>query len=355
MPDAALRVGDRVFMEEDRGLTCVGEVAEISTDPTRMKLAVLPQAWSQLNTSTSAAYWHTPLTAEDALGALLPREIQGLAAQRIRTDWRRFEEQVMATWGPWLQELGSAFFDVIDEDIDRSFERHQEELLAIAVEHGEAVSQAWPAIQPRLQPILEEYLTPVLGRLMNEAVSDAPKLRIALSMARGRHAEAYQQILDWFTAYLGEMPEKDRRELREAFRQAWLAASADEVLKTETSRLGREFMNDQRLHAVLSEVYRESVTENPRAAEFFRSRVVESPDFRSHFFALVDLLAPTLREVAALALFDQHGATRPEVVHVLRSVALRREVAWVTLHTPNLTAAPLAANAVIPGRREGGP
>ena len=39
---------------------------------------------------------------------------------------------------------------------------------------------------------------------------------------------------------------------------------------------------------------------------------------------------PTQR-VAAICLFDENGATRPEVVHLVRSIALQRRVSWVTL------------------------
>lgn len=353
--DSALRTGDRVFVEADRGLLFVGEVIAAPNVSVGVRVAIHPEALGLINTSTAAVCWKTPLSAEEAINALLPREIQTLAARRISTDWRRFEGEVAATWGPLLQELSRSFFDAISDDINQAFERHEADLLAVAATHGEAWSSAWPTFQRQLGPILQTHLTPVLGRLLNDAVSDAHKLRVGLSIARGRHAEAYQQMLDWLTDYLADMPEKDRVELREALRKAWLAAGADEVLQAESTRLGRDLLNDPDLHRVLREVYQESVTENPRAAEFFRTQVVDSPQFRKHFFGLVDLLAPTMRDVAALSLFDETGATRPEVVHVLRSVALQREMAWITLVTPDPSAEPLPANATIVGRHGGAP
>ncbi len=353
IPDAGLRIGDRVFLEETRGLRFAGEVVALTTVPAGAKLAVTPDIASQVNSSTQAVCWRTPLSAEEALGALLPREIQELAAERIITDWRRFDGHVAATWGPLLKELSAAFFETISDDIDRAFKRHEDELLAVAATHGKALSDAWPAMQKRLQPILQQHLTPVLGRLMSDAVSDAPKLSVGLSIARGKYAVAYQQMLDWMAEYLSNMPEKDRIALHEAATRTWQAAGEDELLTSETSRLGQALLNDPQLHAVIRDVYRESVTENPRAAEFFRRQILDSPAFRAQFFALIDLLAPTMREVAALSLFDENGSTRPEVVHVLRSVALQRDMAWITLRTTDLQASPLATDGLIPGRRGG--
>lgn len=346
-----LRVGDRVFLAEERGLRYAGQITELDRDSGRTRAALLPEAAARVNASTEAVYWRAPLSAEEVLGALLPGEIQRLAVERIVADWQRHSEDMAATWGPLLQDIGAGFLDTIGEDLDRALDRHEEELWAIASRHGTALSAAWPTIQARLGPILQEHLTPELARLTTEAISDAPKLRVAWLMARGRYVEAYREMLDWLTAYLAEMPAADREALGTAARKVWDEAGRDGVLIDEWSRLGRDLLGDPQLHEVLRSVYRESVTDNPRVARFLRERVVESPEFRRRFFAMLDVLAPTLQDVAALSLFNEHGATRPEVVHVLRSVALQREVAWITLHTPDGQAVPLGVGAVVPGRR----
>jgi hypothetical protein len=161
-------------------------------------------------------------------------------------------------------------------------------------------------------------------------------------------------MLDWMSAYLADLPESDRATLRDALNRTWQSASADAELQEELGRLGHALLHDPRWHVVLRDVYREAVTENPRAKEFLQKEVLDSPEFRAQFFELLDLLAPTLREVAALSLFDEHGATRPEVVHVLRSVALNRDLAWITLKTGSDGARPLVPNSVVPGTRGGG-
>jgi len=51
--------------------------------------------------------------------------------------------------------------------------------------------------------------------------------------------------------------------------------------------------------------------------------------------------------VAAICLFDENGATRPEVVHLVRSIALRRRVSWVTLENVEPDGERLPPNALI--------
>jgi hypothetical protein len=182
----------------------------------------------------------------------------------------------------------------------------------------------------------------VLAGQMNDAVAGAPKFSIAWHVARGRNAEAFQLMLDWIADYLVEMPEEEREEMREAIRATWDAARADPILAEHFAVLGREILEDEQLRDVLLTIYREAVAENPRTGEFLQKRIVESELLRKHLYELIELFAPTAQSVAALCLFDEAGATRPEIVHLVRSIALRRRVAWVTLTTRDPNATPLA-------------
>ena len=51
--------------------------------------------------------------------------------------------------------------------------------------------------------------------------------------------------------------------------------------------------------------------------------------------------------MAASVLFDNNGGTRPEIAHLVRYIALRRKVAWVTLETTDHLAKPLQSGATL--------
>jgi len=347
-----LAPGDLVFTSTPAGLVFAGEVSAGNGEVDVTTLAIGRSVFPQVNASTLAYCWRTPLSAEDAIELLLPPAIQNRAAETLADDWRAHDSKVAAAWSPLIAELTSAYLQVISDDLEAALQRHQDELLAIARAHGRQVAQDWPAIHEKLQPILQLHVTPVLGRLVSRGILEAPKLAVAWNLARGRDAEAYQIMLDWLAEYLSNMPAADKAEMSEAVRTAWDAARDDPLIRGRISRMGRRIVEDRRLHEVIEEIYREAITQNPRTAEFMRTRVLESPRVRERMYEFIELFSPTVRRVAALCLFDETGTTRPEVVHLARSIALGRRISWVTLqtldpHAPSLeSGASLEAHSV---------
>ncbi len=352
-PEHALAVGDAVFATTDSGLIRIGEVSELAEEGAGVALAIEPSAFGRLNASTLAVCRQTPMNAEEAITALLPPAIQRRAAKQIADAWREGEAELLAAWKPIVADLTGAYLDVIRDDLQAAVARRKGELIAVAEIHRDALAAEWPAIQERLSPILQEHLTPVLSRLMSDAVDEAPKTRIAWSIARGKNARAFQQMLDWLTEYLAQMSDEDKDELNSAVRRSWEAARDDEELIEHFARLGRNIRDDRQLRALLTEIYREAISENPRTAEYLRSQVLESSRVHEQFYDFIEWFAPTARQTVALCLFDDEGITRPEVVHLVRSIALRRHVAWVTLDTPDADAPPLEPGATLPTADQG--
>ncbi|MFQ5463039.1 MAG: hypothetical protein ACE5E5_10495 [Phycisphaerae bacterium] len=346
---STLAVGDGVFLSTDAGLQYAGEVRRIPRDSDTAWLALHPASFAALNEGTVAVCWQTPLTAEEMIPALLPPAVRRKMGAQISADWAKNEAILAKDWSPLLSELVAAYFDAIGDDVESALQRHEPQLWDIATHHGHALSQAWPRMQARLGPILEEHLTPVLGRLMNDAITEAPKVAIAWNVARGRNDEAFKTMLDWLGRYLATMSEPDKQRLEQAFHKTWLAARADKKLGDEIAALGRGLIEDGKLRRIISAIYREAISDNPNTTTFIRTNILDSPLVRRQLYDLVETLAPTVKRILAIGLFDSTGRTRPEVVQFVRSTALNRRVAWVTLHPKNaLDAPPLAPGATLP-------
>lgn len=352
-PDTGLRPGDNVFLDTDSGLSRIGEVEMIRQDGIHLKLE--PQAFAQLAAGTRATCWRTPLSAEAAITGLLPSDVQEQMVAEITQSWRQHEQALLAAWKPIATDLTMEFLEVVGDELRAAVRLREPQLAQIGRSAVDSLVTRWPAFQARLNPILERHLTPVVSRLLNDAIDDAPKITIAYKLWRGHTAEAIEQVLDWLAEYLAELPEADRRELRAALLNTWEAARADPRLVELLADAGRELRDDPRLHRVLEEVYREAIADNPQTAQFIRERLVESPEIRRQIYAFVELFGPTARRLAALCLFDASGSTRPEVVHLVRSIALRRRIAWVTLQTPPVAEPGLQPGAAIAGVLGGGP
>ncbi len=348
-----LAKGDIVYFQTVSGLKRAGEVATVTQDRHMVKLAILADVAPRLNDSARATCWRTPLTAENAINALLPPVVQQRVADQLTDAWRLHEGRLAEIWGPLIGELARAYLNEVGNDLEAAVERHSDELWTIAQAHGDHLLMQWPVIQGRLSPLLRDHLTPVLGRLMHEAADHAPKMRIAWSVARGDSEAAFRHVLDSLAEYLANMPDDDRTEMAAAVRNAWEAAGRDEVLTESLGLLGHAILEDQDLRRVLNDIYREAVVDNPRTEAFFRTEILDSPQVRQKIFASTDIIGPTLQRVAAICLFDESGATRPEVVHLVRSIALRRRVSWVTLENVEAGGEPLPPNALIHARMLG--
>ncbi len=342
-----LHPGDMVYLATEGGLVRVGEVAHANAHDAVVSLTIEPSAFTLLNESTQVTCWQAPLRAEDALAALLPPMVLQQASQRFLDGWQAHRDTLGQALGPLVANLLSDFLDTIGNDISASFDKHQDELSMVAERHGAALAQSWPIIQQRLRPILQEHLTPVIASLINEAISDAPKMKIAWNMARGHYAQAYQTMLDWLSDYLADLSEAEKTKLGNALRTTWSLASKDPVVIEQFSTLGHNVLEDPQLQKILTDIYREAITENPHASAFFHRSIIESPEIREQFFQFVDVFGPIARQVAATCLFDERGATRPEIAYLVRSIALGRPVTWITLQTPNPDAADIAPGATL--------
>lgn len=351
--ETGLSAGDAVYLQTEVGFEHVGEVNRFLDGGARAELVLIPAARSLLGASAHAICWRAPLSVEDAMATLLPDAIRLRIADEIATGWQHHEEELTRAWTPLAVQLTSAYLDTISGDIESALRRREDALWTIAQKHGRSIAAVWPVIQDRLGPIMQQHLTPVLGRLINEAVADAPKVSVAWHVARGHNERAYQMMLDYLGEYLASIPESDRVELEEAFRRTWDAASRDEVVVSHLTDIGQAIIRDQELRDTLSQIYREAITDNPRTADFLRREVLESVAVKKQMYDLIEAFGPTARRVMGHCLFDATGGMRPEIVQLLRSSALGRSVSWVTLHPGTASAGPLEGNAILSAEWKG--
>lgn len=339
--------GDLVFLTTDDGLDAVGVVFSHPAQPHTVRLELEVEVFDGLTSSTQAFCRQTPFSVEEAVNTLLPPAVQQQAAELIAMDWQRLRDNLAEAWEPIIAELATAYLKDVGIELEAAIKKRDKEFWEVSVRHGQALSAEWPAIQERLTPILQRHLTPVLSELVQNALSDVPKMSIAWEVAKGNNADAFRLMLDWLTDYLSAMPEDDVAEMGLAVRKTWEAARQDADLVQRFERLGHGVLEDQQLRELLIQVYREAISRNARTADFIQTQVLESPDVRKRMYEFLDALAPTARKVAAVCLFDSNGATRPEVVHIVRSVGFRRRVSWVTLRDGSESDPPILENAIL--------
>lgn len=347
-----LRPGDVVYERTPTGMQRIGEVSICGPTSTRVKLAIGPEAYARMTTASTVACWRTPLSAEESIETLLPPAIQEDIARCIAADWKARESEFLTVWRPMVAELARAYMSVVGAEIERVLFEQQDDIAGVSSHVMRKLSAHWPAIQRRLSPILRAHLTPVLSRLMDKALDDAPKTRIAWHIYRNDSAEALQLMLDWLTKYLAELTPHDREALAVALHKTWASAAHDEQLAAALNELGSALAEDEELRELLRDIYHEVIADNPRTAEFIRTRVIESPTVRTEMYRLLEWFGPTARQVAKIVLFND-GYTRPEVVHLLRSAALRRKISWVTIDTPTIPAEPLAPGTLLTAQPRG--
>ncbi len=322
-----LAIGDTVFLATDSGLHRVGEVGSVTHDTISLSI---DQKFGDL-ADTLATCWRTPLSAEKTVSTLLPRDIQDQVVARISQAWRYRGGELAEIWKPIAADMAVAYIRLIGDELGSSIRQHSDDMKVIGQEHLRRLGEDWPAIQLWLRPILQEHLAPTISRLASDALSDAPKAQIAWNMAKGEHDVAYKLMFDWLGDYVADMPEDDRRELYRAIGKTWDAVQQNKELTARFEEILKRIHDDERIHRLLADIYRETMTENSRTIDFLRERAIDDPHVRQEVYRTLELLGPALKDMLAATMFDKSGTTRPEVVHLVRSIALRRKVAWVTL------------------------
>lgn len=346
LPDQAkLSNGDPVYLNTTWGLRQIGEVSQSRRGSAT--LAINPQALGELNEGLTATYWRTPLSAEATVDGLLPFAIRAKIACLIAHDWQSKEEELARLWQPLVADLAMAYLEILTEEVESTWTANRSAMDAVVASHLKELSRQWPEVQRQLRPIFQEHLTPVLGKMVADAITEAPKVEIAMLMARGKHGEAFEHMFDWLVGYLGTISDEDRNRLNDAFVATWEAAKRDPALASSIDTVFRPLIEDPELRGLLSNMYRQAFADSPRTLEFFHERVLGDPQIRAQSYGFIEAFAPTTRTVLSLCIFDDQGTTRPEVVHLVRAVSLGRRVAWVTLTNPDPPMAPFASNRVL--------
>ena len=324
-----LTTGDTVFLATESGWQRIGEVDSVR--PETIALAIEPAMADKLD-GASPICGRTPLSAEETVSTLLPADIQNQVANIFSQTWRDRGDELTEIWKPIAAELATSYLELIGDELKLSIQSHRSDIRTIGMKHLRDARKDWPEIQRRLRPILQTHLTPVLGRLTSKAFDEAPKAGILWNAAQGDFDLAYEQLLDWLGEYIANLPEDDRRELGEAVAATWEAAKQDRELGDCLKRMAKRLSEDKELGQLTREIWRETIAENPRTADFLRQKIVDDPHIRREVYRTVELLGPAMKSVLAAILFDKSGVTRPEVVHFVRSAALGRKMAWVTFH-----------------------
>ncbi len=319
--------GDVVFLDTENGLRRIGEVGAVHWDTIALSV---DQRLGDLS-NTLATCWQTPMSAEETVSALLPPAIRKRVADHISLAWRDNGTELTEIWKPIAGGLAMAYIGLVSEEFGAVIRNHSGDMQTISQKHLDRLGEDWPLIQQRLRPILQEHLTPTLSRLASNALADAPKTQIVWNIVRGNYSAAYELMLDWLGDWISDMPEDDRHELREALHETWDMARQDEELRTRLGGILQRLRDDKQIQLLLSDIYRETMAKNSHTADFLRERLIDDPHVRQEMYHTIELLGPTLKSILSTVMFDQNGVTRPEIVHLVRSTALRRNVAWVTL------------------------
>jgi hypothetical protein len=332
----------------------IGEVSTLPADDQAL-LAIVPHHMDNLTSRTTAACWHTPLSVEDAISGLMPADIQARIGRRIAEDWKLHEDALVAAWKPIAARLTREFIATIAPQVERALKAREEELLAVGADAMNEIAREWPVIQERLNPILQQHLTPVLSELLDDALDQAPKAKLAWYISINRNDRAFKLILDWLSNYLAKVSEADKEQLAVALRRTWDAAGRDAMLVGRVRTLMQRIREDPRLGDLISGIYQDAIGQNPLTSEFMRERILQSNEIQQELYRFIEVFAPTARHIARTILFSSHdGQARPEVVYLLRSVALDREVGWVTLRSTAADPAPLLEDTVLQAAVHGG-
>lgn len=356
----ALEVGDLVLTEGkvvgrvEALLSPGGDILKtVYGEAVAARLCIGGEARAALRADASARLIKVPQTFPWVVETLLTPE-NALKIARLWNDTMlEHREEIFGLLTPIVRDLLLDLERHVESQLPSYLERHRAEVAAIKDLLREEMggdklqellaTEAWPAAQARLRPIVEVVSREIWERLPVWGLSWRFAYQ-SLPLTDNDHVLKEwtdfleKEALPIFRAHSGEVTAA----LRDGLRDVLAKDSVQSVLRDAFTRV----LSDSRFHLLVQSFLRELFLDNGAFHELVLARL-RSPEAQAAMAVAAQHIEPMLRKMGDIVLGTRQEGITKEFARVLRSQILLKDLHRIELAPGSETAPPLAAGATL--------
>jgi len=348
-----VEVGDPIYVVEGLGTyRQVGEIRRVGmpgrsgdsdhVDATLLQALLYPSA-PQLTDGTALTYYTTPESLTWVMETMLPPEKRDMIAWEITATYQEYHAEILRALKPVIMAGVFDALRVVEDDLAEAVNRRRAELEQLASRYQEQVveKEVVPLVRNEIWPIVRKHAEPV-------AIEVGEKIWDRASLWR----------FGWRYFYdVSPLPQKDlargewNRFLNEEVRPVMteytpLLVTLQKDVLTEiaqnpnvreaVNRNLRQIIDDPEFRAIVWQIVREVVIDNPRLRATLEERW-QGEDARRAFQYAADIAEPSVRRIGDLLMGTKEEGISPEFAQVLRN--LHKDKCWFVIETTSVAGA----------------
>ncbi len=336
-----LKAGSRVLVETDQGLRMVGTLDRVETTAGQQRghLLIFKDKQHLLHDDSSFIAYQTASDVAWVVQTLLPKEHIETITERLLATWNKEKAQLWSNLKPGLIHLIVDLGTVLKEEFPALIKSHADDIEIM----GEALrKRAWeehiePVFVSEVWPLMEEQVAPVISRVGDEIIAEAPVWSLYWAYLRQRVSSDSKanHLQKRIGEFLSEKAVPIIQRHSPEFREAVSAMLLDTISNESVQRALRESVvgtaSDPQFQEALNRVLEQWVLKSARVQEVLEA-ALSRPDVKEPLSRIMDSFERDVHHIANLILLnDTHDGINPDLARVLRNRLLREDEAWVLL------------------------
>ena len=349
-PDQIFQIGDILFSWDEGIAKPVGIITRVeSPESTEMGLVYSSTAYAtlypgtpQISTEDFVTYHSTPDTLAWVLQIMLPPEKRQEITKLIMDTYEEHQHELSAALRPIIQKTIEESALIIQEDLKVALRERNDELQRVGnrLQVDLVKEDIVPLIQEEIWPVIQREAKPILKEVGQEIWQEASVWRFGWRYLYDSSPLPQQDLtLKEFNRFVKDTAvpilEDHVEDFLEIQRAVMREVSENPKVQRVVSESVREFLKDEDVQRLFSEIFQEVVVTNPRLREVWEKNW-NSEEARDALALTNQRLEPTITQIGESLFGNPTKHITPEFSWALRSRIMRKDERWLVLvHQPD--------------------
>lgn len=346
-----LGFGDPIFIVDGSSVSRVGNVAfidfgegyeEYKIGDTKTASATLYGRCPPLEAGDYVEVHAADDSMEWVVKTMLPPESRARISKLIVDAWKQNQQELLAKFGPLIEESIADAGNIISEDLKASIANHQAEIDQLSSRFQDQLIQREivPLVKEEIWPIVKEESQPLVETIGREVWKEVSVWRFGWRYLYDRSPLPEKQLTEKeFNRFVESKAvpilENHVDDFIDVQKQVLARIANNQAVKQTVSESLRQVTQDQDFRDLVASISKEVLVDNARLKETLNQNW-SSPQARRAMEFANYRLDPTILKIGQSMFGSTRTAITPEFARVLRNKILRKDKRWLTLHAKSI-------------------
>ena len=278
-------------------------------------------------------YCNSPNDIGAILSTLFDENTKARIGKKISSFRDKYEDRFAELFVPFLKAKLSEYYSLIEDDISKAFENHQDDFEEMfkTLYDGKIQEEMLPLIEKKAIPEFNKKMKPKLIDLGMSLWESIPKLNFGWQYLTSSTEEFMKKFDEWLVEEGYPIIDKHKEGLVDSVENIVNTLAYDKDIADEFQEILQDFLSNPKLGETLMEMMQEIIIDNPETVQFFKD-LWASDELQAKLASVGSMIEPLLVSISDDILLDLSNPgdkkINPNLVKVLRSQILWKDDFW---------------------------